>query len=293
MQTTYQASLAAEKYIAIAPAQSVNSGNPPGSAPFMPRDIFVTYGDLIFRATPPGPNNFAFFAQITCSETDHTGITFDKVGTFGNDMIVTCKDGGVFRIDGIGAVTQIATGVGAEAEGPVVAPVAFGTFGGQILVADEGGGAINSVENTNPPNNGPYIVHHNIFNWPSNFQPTPEHLSFVPETLCTFCGFAYFQSSQQNSAGFPSMFAYPPTDFTGLANSLIVALESDQRIVRVEFQAGNYATTVFDFPPGFNILEGASFVDCDIPTPTPTSTPTATFTPTSTATATATFTPTA
>jgi len=90
MQTTYQASLAAEKYIAIAPAQSVNSGNPPGSAPFMPRDIFVTYGDLIFRATPPGPNNFAFFAQITCSETDHTGITFDKVGTFGNDMI-TCQ----------------------------------------------------------------------------------------------------------------------------------------------------------------------------------------------------------
>ena len=127
MPTTYAASAAAEKYIAIAPAQAGFPNNT-----FTPRDVFVTYANQIYRATPPGP--FAFFAAITCSEPDHTGITFDKVGTFGNDMIVTCKDGGVFRINGAGAVTQIASGVGAEAEGPVVAPVAFGTFGGGFAI---------------------------------------------------------------------------------------------------------------------------------------------------------------
>ena len=63
--------------------------------------------------------------------------------------------------------------------------------------------------------------------------------------------------------------------------------------------AGNYSTSIFDNPPGSNILEGVSFVDCSVPTPTPTatatatSTPTATFTPTPTATATFTPTPTA
>jgi len=292
--TVYQASAPAEKYLAIAPVQSVNAG-------FTPRDIFVTFGSSIFRATPPGP--FTFFAQISCSDPDHTGITFDHTGppgTFGNDMIATCKDGGVFRIDGTGGigpphVTQIASAVGDEIEGPVVAPMSFGPFGGQILVADEGNGVINAI---GPPPT--YTVTPNIFNYPGQFEPTPEALAFIPEgTLCTFCGFAFFQTSQQNPPGLPSMFAYPPTDFTGLGGSLLITLESDQRIVRVQFQAGNYVTTVFDNPPGFNILEGSSFVDCDVPTPTPTATatftptPTATFTPTPTASATFTPTPTA
>src|SRR5947208_2292182 len=155
--TVYQAAPDAEKYIAIAPAQSVAAG-------FTPRDVFLTYGNLIFRATPPGP--FAFFAQITCSEPDHTGITFDKVGTFGNDMIVSCKAGFLFKIDGVGTVTQInALPAGDETEGPVVAPASFGQFGGQILVADEGAGRVNAIDNLG-------IVTFNVFNWPNAFQPT-------------------------------------------------------------------------------------------------------------------------
>jgi len=283
--TLYQASASAEKYIAIAPAQA----GPPNNT-FTPRDIFVTFGSFIFRATPPGL--FTFFAQLSCSDADHTGITFDKspTGIFGNDMIATCKDGGVFRVNGVGTVTQIASGVGEEIEGPVVAPASFGTFGGQILVADEAAGVISAI---GPPPT--YTVTHNIFNY-QNDQPTPEALAFVPDQpLCTFCGFAFFQTSQQGAAGQPSMFAYPPSDFTNLSGSLIVTLESDQRILLVQNLAGNYSTTIFDNPPGFNILEGAGFVDCDIPTPTPTSTPTFTPTPTATftPTATATFTPTA
>ena len=293
--TLYQASAPAEKYFAIAPAQA----GPPNNT-FTPRDIFVTFGSFIFKATPPGPFTAPAFATVSCSDADHTGITFDKspTGIFGNDLIATCKDGGVFRVNGAGAVTQIASAVGEEIEGPVVAPASFGTFGGQILVADEAAGVISAI---GPPPT--YTVTHNIFNY-QNDEPTPEALAFVPDQpLCTFCGFAFFQTSQQGAAGQPSMFAYPPSDFTNLSGSLIVTLESDQRILLVQNLAGNYSTTIFDNPPGFNILEGAAFVDCDIPTPTPTATatftptPTATFTPTATATftptATATFTPTA
>src|SRR5436190_12367567 len=135
--TVYQAAPGGEKYIAIAPAQSAAAG-------FTPRDVFVTLGPNIVKATPPGP--FTFFTSITCSETDHTGITFDKVGTFGNDMIVTCAGGDVFKIDNLPGgphVTLLATGAGVEIEGPVVAPSpGFGPYSGQILVADEGAGEV-------------------------------------------------------------------------------------------------------------------------------------------------------
>ena len=93
----YQQAPGGEKYVAIAPAQAQAAG-------FTPRDVFVTLGDFIVKATPPGP--FALFATVACSGNvqDHTGTTFDKVGTFGHNMIVTCQEGEVFLIDGNGAV---------------------------------------------------------------------------------------------------------------------------------------------------------------------------------------------
>jgi hypothetical protein len=284
IQTPYQAAPGGEKYIAIAGAQSAAAG-------FTPRDVFVTLGSLIVRATPPGP--FTFFTSVPCSDPDHTTISFDKVGTsgFGNDMIVACKDGGVFKIDNLPGgphVTTVTLNAGDEPEGPVVAPLSFGPFGGQILVADEGAAAVNAIDSAGN-------VTHNIFNWPGFFEPTPEALSFIPlpQDMCTFCGFAFFQTSQQNAAGNPSMYAYPPSDFTGLGGSLLVTLEEQQRIILVQFLAGNYTTSVFDEPPAvFDILEGANFVDCSIPTPTPTPTATSTATPTFTPTPSATFTPT-
>src|SRR4029077_8977921 len=145
----YQAAPGGEKYVDIAPAQAALAA----PNPFTPRDVFVTLGDFIVKATPPGP--FALFATVNCSGNvqDHTSITFDKVGTFGHNMIVTCQEGEVFLIDGMGNVLNsglpIADG-GDEIESPAVAPTpngncpGFGDFSGQILVADEGAGAVNS-----------------------------------------------------------------------------------------------------------------------------------------------------
>src|SRR5437762_8541646 len=77
-----------EKYLTIAPAQSANAG-------FTPRDIFIASGLNIYRLRPP---TLTPFAQITGTTTDHTGLTFDHVGTFGYNLIVTTEDGNVWQV---------------------------------------------------------------------------------------------------------------------------------------------------------------------------------------------------
>src|SRR6266404_7484468 len=78
-----------EKYMTIAPLQSENA-----VPPFTRRDVFVTLGTQVFKATPPTATLFATLPG--CTSTDHSGITFDHFGTFGNDMIVTCQQGNVY-----------------------------------------------------------------------------------------------------------------------------------------------------------------------------------------------------
>src|SRR6266850_1214634 len=94
--------------------------------------------------------NASLFATLPgCLASDHNGITFDHFGTYGFDMIVTCHEGNVFRVNGAGTVTPIASlfppGSSNVAEGPAVVPPGFGPHGGEIWVADEIGNAIHTV----------------------------------------------------------------------------------------------------------------------------------------------------
>jgi hypothetical protein len=55
-----------------------------------PRDVYVTEGALVFRVD--GVGNVTLFATLPgCLASDHNGITFDHFGTYGFDMIVTCR----------------------------------------------------------------------------------------------------------------------------------------------------------------------------------------------------------
>ena len=281
-----------EKYMTIAPSQSAAAG-------FTPRDVFTTEGALVFKIDSVG--NVTLFTTLGgCLASDHNGITFDHVGTFGFDMIVTCREGNVFRVHGDGTETQIAGPFGVDIEGPAVVPLAFGPHGGEIWVADEDGNAIHAVKNTNPPGPGPYTVFPNILS-----HVNPEGVFVIPNPPCTFCDSspgpsAFFQAEQQLTQ---LVWRYPLTDFTlpppGLGGNVLITSESgiagaDTSLVTV---VGNAYVQISFGPrvPGAN--EGSSFVDCAVPTATPTTTPTATFTPTATstptATATATSTPTA
>ena len=273
-----------EKYMAMAPSQAAAAG-------FTPRDVFAVEGPFIYKITP---GNATLFAPLPgCFSSDHNGITFDHFGTFGFDMIVTCREGNVFRVHGNGAVTQIAGPFGTEIEGPAVVPPGFGLHGGEIWVADEDQGAIHAVKNLNPPGPGPYVVFPSIL---THF--SAEGVFVIPNPPCTFCtgngNWAFAQAEQQLNR---IIWTYPVSDFNMLGGNVLITSEAggdlaDTSLVTVS--GGNYVQTSFGpRPPGSN--EGSSFVDCDVPSPSPTPTPTATFTPTatSTPTATATFTPTA
>src|SRR5213594_4060653 len=113
-----------EKYMSIAPS---TSGMPNNT--FNPRDVFITEGPNVYKVTPPVATLFT--GPIGgCLSSDHNGITFDHFGNFGFDMIVTCQEGSVFRVNGSGVATQIAFPFqfppGAEIESPAAVPIGFG-----------------------------------------------------------------------------------------------------------------------------------------------------------------------
>ena len=91
-----------EKYLGIAPVQSAAAG-------FTPKRRFhhrrpVTSISTIFCQVPSRS-----FAQVGCPFSNHSSLTFDKVGTFGFKMIVTCENGPIWTVDGAGNVTFVAT----------------------------------------------------------------------------------------------------------------------------------------------------------------------------------------
>ena len=265
-----------ERYMSVAPAVSVNAG-------FNPRDIFITQGNQIFKFTPPAGPLVSFTTLPSCGN-DHTGITFDHVGTFGNNMITSCENGTIWTVNGAGASSLVATlPINIENEGPAVAPLSFGPFGGQILTTNDND-AVNAIRNDG-------FVTLNAF--VTGAGTGPESVHVIPQTLCQYCGSngSFFQAVEAGGFGsFPGLYEYFPIDFAGLGGDILVPCEGNSQIVRIHFNGSGYEMFFFDAIVG-GLLEGSGFIDCNIPSPTPTPTPT--FTPTATATATATFTPTA
>jgi hypothetical protein len=127
-----------ERYIAIAPSQSSAAG-------FTPGDIFVSQGTEIYKIKSDG-SSVTLFATISDADVDHTGLTFDKVGTFGNKLIATSINGKIWKVDSGGGSTLLVD-TGKYIEGPAVAPSDFGTYAGQLLVADENNGQVHAIDN--------------------------------------------------------------------------------------------------------------------------------------------------
>src|SRR6266478_3833007 len=272
-----------ERYMIVAPLVSATPG-------FTPGDVFVTQGNDIFKFTQPAGPLVSFTSLPACGD-DHTGITFDHVGTFGNDMILSCKNGTIWKVDnlpgGPHAFLVATLPINIENEGPAVAPSpSFGTYGGQILVTNDND-AVNAIRNDG-------FVTLNAF--VTGAGTGPESVHVIPQTLCTFCSNGtFFQAVEAGGFGsFPGLYEYFPADFAGFGGDILVPCEGNSQIVRIHWNGSSYDMFFFDAIVG-GLLEGSGFIDCNIPSPTPT--PTATFTPTPSATftptATATFTPTA
>ncbi|PYL63316.1 MAG: hypothetical protein DMF24_00520, partial [Verrucomicrobia bacterium] len=155
-------------------------------------------------------------------------ITFDHEGTFGNNMLVTCKaSGGVWQVDGTGAVTNIGfvihNGRPRTIENAAVVPRTFGPFGGQLWVTDEDypdtvstvPGAIHAID-------GGGNVTLDVVEWHG-----AEAVLVIPQTPCTFCsGGALFQAITLNEQGPYGIYQYFPASFAGLGGNVLVPSEA-------------------------------------------------------------------
>jgi hypothetical protein len=78
-----------------------------------------------------------------------SGIAFDTTGRFGRRVLVTAESRGqttVFGIDCDGRLSVIAAGMPPVEGGITVAPATFGSFGGDLIAANEGSGRVYAVD---------------------------------------------------------------------------------------------------------------------------------------------------
>ncbi len=255
-----------EEYIAVAgPADPTQAGFPsPTKGGFKSNFAYVTQGSNIIEISPTGVVSPSPFATISsCGSTaSHNGITFDHVGSFGFNMIVTCgvghtgRAGTVWKVTSNGTVTLIADVTAALElefvliENPDVAPMSFSPYGGHIFVAAEGPGQVFAVS----PTGGVSAV----ASWPS-----AEGVNFIPSSKCTFgtSGGSFFTAIL--GAG-NLIFQFPLSAFTGLSGRALVMSEFGAGIgLLTSTGASTITPTLFHANIGQH--EGSTFVDCTVP----------------------------
>lgn len=227
--------ICAESYLAVAP----------GMGGWAPGWVYVAQGGKIFKIPPDG-SMVSLFAEIPSIGTTHNDMTFDTVGTFGHDLIVTGGavggNGEVWRVSATGT-TMLVASVTEPIEGPDVAPMSFGPLGGQIFAAHNDGivYAI-ATDGTVTP----------VVTWPSC-----ERVHFVPENLGSLgnTGLSFFGAQW----GTDSIIAYPATDFAGVAGEAIVTSEYDGHVGMLSWNGSSYVIAPFFDVPA--VWEGSDFVE--------------------------------
>jgi hypothetical protein len=173
------------------------------------------------------------------------------VGTFGNDMIVTCNNGDVWKVDHSGTPTFVAS-TGTFLEGPAIPPLSFGALGGQILAADENSGNVFAISNSGAVTTPfPFTV------------GGAESVHVIPPNPCSF--------GASNGALFSAMYGdnaiwkWPPSDLSGLGGDILVTSEGGGGIALVTPSGGSYVMSQFSSETDQH--EGSALVDCAVPPP--------------------------
>ncbi len=104
---------------------------------------------LLFEITNGGANiTLVDSFPSSNSPALNWGLTYDQVGDFNHSLIVTSSaHGDVWLVNSTGAV-MLLTQLGVYAAGPAVAPAAFGTYAGSVLIAEKGPGRVVAVNST-------------------------------------------------------------------------------------------------------------------------------------------------
>jgi len=99
--------------------------------------LYDAIDGVLYEITDGGSNvsTVATFPGVPAKSSENMGLTYDQVGFFDNDLIVTSSSGGmVWLVNATGNVTLLAQ-LHAYIGGPAVAPLGFGTYGGEVLIA--------------------------------------------------------------------------------------------------------------------------------------------------------------
>ena len=234
-----------ENYIAIAP----------GFGGFTAGDVFVTSGNNIFKITggalpPPAP-----FATVGASGT-HSGISFDGVGTFGFNMIVSGENGHLFLIDHTGTLTKdivptLAAGSGVQLESPRVAPLTFGPFGGYLWATGEASSALYAIS----------PLDSSTVKLPATFPGGPESLTFLPSSVCSVKVGGVAQSFFDALIFANTVKSF---DVTAFANK---ALVNEEYSGLIDFIGTDGNLVLPRFQSGLGVQEGTAIVTARTDTP--------------------------
>ncbi len=117
-----------EVYIAVSP----------GLGSWGTGTTYLIKGGEIYRLSAD-LSSATLFATIPSAPSTHSGITFDRTGAWGYDMIVSLNNGRVYRIDASGTVTYVAS-TNTQQEAPRVItndPAKWGAYAGCITTSSE------------------------------------------------------------------------------------------------------------------------------------------------------------
>jgi hypothetical protein len=145
-----------------------------GLGGFANGNIFVASGNNIVHISNGGTPLGNFISGSSGGLVgDVRGITFDTVGTFGYNMLVTTHAGNVYMVNSAGNPTLLAA-TGEDTEGLDVAPLGglWGSQNGWLFVASEGSGTIRAID---------FAPAHTMV--PMTTIASAEQLAFVPLNL--------------------------------------------------------------------------------------------------------------
>jgi len=224
-------------------------GSSLGLGGFPSRDIYAgsQAGSSIYHVSNNGSTQNLF---VTLPGGNIRGITFDSVGTFGGNMLVSTTTGQIYSVASSGSFTQIAN-LGQDSEGMAIATSKFGPFAGYLLVGSEGSGQINAI---NPITHAVTLV---------TTVPSAEVLSSVPLNLGSGGPLEGFYA-----ANYPvDIINAGASQFNGLQGDLVVTGETTGQMTDLHWNGSTFVSTnIGSFP---NQPEDGEFVTQAIIHPTP------------------------
>jgi hypothetical protein len=129
------------------------SGNTSGCTPcqsqvtLVSENLYDIVAGYLFEITNNGSTvTLVHHFYVSKLASENLGLTYDQVGMFSHDLIVTSSAGGdVWTFNTTTSAVTLVTKLGTYIGGPAVAPNGFGTYGGDVLVAEKRMGEVVAV----------------------------------------------------------------------------------------------------------------------------------------------------